>query len=156
MRVPSSADISFVFLSIYIHTLKHTMTSALNKGLTSIVDLAEASGIAISAIRHYQNIGLIQKPARAQYGGFRRYSQEDIDRLKFIQNALDIGFTLKEIAEILQHQRKGEGSALFALLNSRKSAIEKEILALNRNLEYLVNLCGHCAPGAATKATVPG
>jgi len=132
------------------------MTSELSKGLTSIVDLAEASGIAISTIRHYQNVGLIQKPARAQYGGFRRYTQEDIDRLKFIQNALDIGFTLKEIAEILQHQRKGEGSALFALLNSRKSAIEKEIRTLNRNLDYLVHLCGHCAPNSTTNASVPG
>lgn len=132
------------------------MNAETSKPLTSIVDLAEASGIAISTIRHYQNVGLIQKPARAQYGGFRRYTQDDIDRLKFIQNALAVGFTLKEIAEILHHQKKGEGSALFALLNSRKSAIEKEIRTLNRNLEYIGNLSAHCIAAPSSEAPAPG
>lgn len=132
------------------------MNADVSKGLTSIVDLAEASGTPISTIRHYQNVGLIQKPARAQYGGFRRYTQDDIDRLKFIQHALSIGFTLKEIAEILSLQKKGEESALFSLLNSRKSAIETEIRNLKRNLEYLGLLSDRCGDSPPSEAPASG
>ena len=123
------------------------MNSERNKGMTTIVDLAEACGIGLSTIRHYQNIGLIPKPARAQYGGFRRYTQEDVERLNLIRTAQDIGFTLKEIGDMLRHRKKGDFPALYALINTRRSAIQEEITSLNRHLESLVSLSACYADG---------
>lgn len=113
-----------------------------SKNLTTVGGLAEACGIGPGTIRHYQNIGLIPKPARAQYGGFRRYSQEDVERLSLIHLAQEIGFTLKEVGDILRYRKKGDFPALGALIALRKNAIQNEILALKRNLENLGALSG--------------
>lgn len=126
------------------------MNSDRSKGMTTIIDLAAACGIGLSTIRHYQNIGLIPKPARAQYGGFRRYTQEDIDRLNLIRGAQEVGFSLKEIGDILRHHKRGDFPALYALMNIRKSAIQSEITSLNRSLESLDTLSANYENGETT------
>lgn len=61
--------------------------------------LARATGLAPSAIRYYELQGLLPKPARR--GGQRRYSLQDLGRLRIIQLALAAGFTVAETRTFL-------------------------------------------------------
>ena len=65
----------------------------------SIGDLADRTGLAVSAIRFYETHDII-KPVRNK-GGHRRYGRHDIRRLSFVMAAQKLGFPLAEIAEHL-------------------------------------------------------
>ncbi|MDX8348769.1 redox-sensitive transcriptional activator SoxR [Cognatiyoonia sp. IB215446] len=70
----------------------------MSQGL-AIGDLADRTGIAVSAIRFYETHGIV-KPLRNK-GGHRRYGRSDIRRLSFVMAAQALGFPLSEIAEHL-------------------------------------------------------
>jgi MerR family transcriptional regulator, redox-sensitive transcriptional activator SoxR len=63
-----------------------------------IGELAEKAGVATSAIRYYESIGLLPEPYRVS--GQRRYGEETLKRLEFIAAAQHAGFTLREITEL--------------------------------------------------------
>ena len=63
-----------------------------------IGELAERAGLATSAIRYYESIGLLPEPYRVS--GQRRYGDDALKRLEFIASAQRAGFTLREIAEL--------------------------------------------------------
>jgi MerR family redox-sensitive transcriptional activator SoxR len=63
-----------------------------------IGELAKRAGVATSAIRYYESIGLLPEPYRVS--GQRRYGEETLQRLEFIAAAQLAGFTLREITEL--------------------------------------------------------
>jgi MerR family transcriptional regulator, redox-sensitive transcriptional activator SoxR len=63
-----------------------------------IGELAKRAGLAPSAIRYYESIGLLPEPYRVS--GQRRYGDDTLKRLEFIAAAQQAGFTLREIAEL--------------------------------------------------------
>ena len=67
--------------------------------ILSIGQVAQRTGLAVSAIRYYEEMGLIT-PMRAP-GGTRRFRRADIRRLSFVRIAQGFGFTLPRIAEVL-------------------------------------------------------
>lgn len=69
--------------------------------------LAKRTNTPIYTIRHYTRIGLL-KPSRDLRNGYKIYRQTDKDRLKFINSAKELGFTLAEIEEILDHAVQGD------------------------------------------------
>ncbi len=69
-------------------------------GLT-IGDLAARTGLAVSAIRHYETFGIV-KPARTD-AGHRRYGRADLRRLSFAMISQRLGFSLAEIAGSMAH-----------------------------------------------------
>lgn len=75
----------------------------MSKPLT-ISRVADAAGIGIETIRYYQRIGLIDEPPKPP-GGYRVYDPGIVARLKFIQRAKELGFTLAEIQELLSLDR---------------------------------------------------
>ena len=62
--------------------------------------LAREAGVNIETIRYYQRRGLLPQPGRPLQG-FRRYGDEALARLRFIKRAQQLGFTLREIKELL-------------------------------------------------------
>jgi len=67
----------------------------------TIAELAHRSGIDVASIRLYERIGLLPKPRRRRSrSGDAAYHQEHLDRLVFIRRALDLGFSLQDIAEL--------------------------------------------------------
>lgn len=62
--------------------------------------IARQAGVSVRAIRFYEREGLIGPPARTQKG-YRLYSDEEVRQLQFIKKAQLLGFSLKEIQEIL-------------------------------------------------------
>jgi MerR family mercuric resistance operon transcriptional regulator len=63
--------------------------------------LAAAAGVNVETVRYYQRIKLMPLPRKA-LGGIRRYSAEDLSRLRFIKTAQGLGFTLEEIADLVK------------------------------------------------------
>lgn len=68
-------------------------------GLVPIGELASATGVAVSALRHYDELGLIAPTARV--GGKRWFSQDTVGRVRFVRRAQRCGFSLAEIRAIL-------------------------------------------------------
>jgi Hg(II)-responsive transcriptional regulator len=70
-----------------------------DKTLT-ISRVAKTAGIGVETIRYYQRIGLIDEPPKP-LSGYRIYDKSILARLKFIQRAKELGFTLAEIQDLL-------------------------------------------------------
>jgi DNA-binding transcriptional MerR regulator len=62
--------------------------------------VARETGLSIDTIRFYEREGLLRPQARSK-GGFRLFSREDVRSLKFVRQAQELGFSLKEIRELL-------------------------------------------------------
>lgn len=69
--------------------------------------LAEKAAVPVFTVRHYTRIGLLN-PERQKTNGYKVYRQSDITLLRFITNAKELGFSLKEIAGILKKADHGE------------------------------------------------
>ncbi len=72
----------------------------MSQGLT-IGDLADRTGLAVSAIRFYETHGIVHPVRNA--GGHRRYARADIRRLSFVMAAQKLGFALSDIAAHMTH-----------------------------------------------------
>ena len=68
-------------------------------GMT-IGKLAEAAGVRRDTVRYYEHAGLLPTPERSS-AGYRLYSPQDLERLRFIRTGQGLGFTLSEIGELL-------------------------------------------------------
>jgi MerR family copper efflux transcriptional regulator len=62
--------------------------------------VARLAEVGVETIRFYERQGLIQEPPRRE-SGYRQYPKDTIQRVRFIKRAKDLGFTLKEIRELL-------------------------------------------------------
>jgi DNA-binding transcriptional MerR regulator len=75
-----------------------------------IGQVVKATGLSHDAIRFYEKQKLLARPSRSE-GGFRLYSERDIEHLKFIQQAQALGFSLAEIRDLLELQGDVEACA---------------------------------------------
>lgn len=110
-----------------------------------IGDLARAGGVSVETIRFYQRRGLLSEPPRST--GARRYSQDDVERLRSIRAAQTAGFTLEEIATLLALDHK-DRSAVRTLAEARIAAIDEKIATLKTMRAALKNLAADCAKGS--------
>ncbi len=63
--------------------------------------LARQVGVGVETIRFYEREGLIPEPPRT-FSGYRKYPTEAVTRVRFIRRAKELGFTLREIRELLE------------------------------------------------------
>jgi MerR family mercuric resistance operon transcriptional regulator len=107
--------------------------------------LARAAGVNIETIRYYQRRGLLATP-RKPVSGVRRYSSDILARLRFIKRAQELGFTLREIADLL---KLGDGSCKEArtLAERRLGDIEARIRDLQSMRHTLAKLIQACRAG---------
>lgn len=120
----------------------------------TIAGLARAGGVGVETVRYYQRRGLLRTPKRAAgggiAGGIRRYSEEDVRRLKFIRSAQAAGFTLEQIDELLELDAGHDRQRARALAKERLAAIEAKIAELEAaraSLQRLARACGASATG---------
>lgn len=66
--------------------------------------VAESVGLSLRTIRHYEEVGLVV-PSGRSHGGFRLYTDDDIDRLVQVKVMKPFGFSLDEIGEVLELRR---------------------------------------------------
>ncbi len=78
----------------------------MGKKSMTVRDVATLANISPEVVRYYSRIGLI-KPQRNRKNGYKLYDASDISRLIFIRRAKTLGYTLKEIKNILSHSNTG-------------------------------------------------
>ena len=72
----------------------------------SIGELAKRASVSTGTIRYYERIGLMPKPPRTS-AGYRQYCESATGRVRLIQNALQFGFSLKELCRFLGIRESG-------------------------------------------------
>jgi len=75
--------------------------------LLTIGEVARKSGVPVTTVRYYDRIGLVG--ASSRIGGKRRYLPRAVDRIVFVRRCLGVGFTLAQVADILDDDEQGEG-----------------------------------------------
>lgn len=111
----------------------------------TIGKLAQHAGVNIETIRYYERRGLIPDPPRRE-SGYREYPRDSLERLRFIRHAQEVGFTLKEISELLSLRVDPETTcADIRTRAERKIAeVENKIRALGKMKEALITLKTAC------------
>lgn len=111
----------------------------------TIGQVAKLAGMGIETIRFYEREGLIDEPPRRE-SGYRQYTFDVVARLTFIKRAQELGFSLKEISELLSLKLHPRASC--AQVKKRAEAkvtdIEMKILDLQRMKKGLMGLIGSC------------
>lgn len=69
-----------------------------------ISEVARESGVGVETVRFYEHKGLIAQPLRPKNGGYRDYPLDAVRRIRFIRSAQQLGFSLSEVAELLQFE----------------------------------------------------
>lgn len=111
----------------------------------NIGDAAKASGVSAKMIRHYEQVGLVPPAARTD-SGYRQYDDGDIHTLRFIRRSRDLGFSIREISELLDlwRNRRRPSRLVKTLAQAHIDALEQkaqELLAMKETLEHLVHCC---------------
>lgn len=70
-------------------------------------EIAELAGVSANVVRYYSKIGLLS-PIRNPNNGYREYTPQDVNRVRFIRKAKWLGFTLKDVETILAESDSGK------------------------------------------------
>lgn len=111
----------------------------------NIGQAAAVSGVSAKMIRHYEAIGLIPSPPRTE-AGYRLYSEKEVHVLRFIRHARNLGFSVKQIAELLglwldEHRPSSKVKALAEQHIAELQQKIQELQQMKSELERLVHCC---------------
>lgn len=114
-------------------------------GYLTIGEVAKTAGVKVETVRYYERQELIPPPPRRE-SGYRAYPEETVKRIRFIKRAQELGFSLKEIAELLS-LRVGPGTACADVRKravAKIAEIERKMETLRRIKEVLAGLAAAC------------
>jgi len=116
----------------------------------SIGHLAREAGINLETVRYYEREGLLPKAPRSA-SGYRLFPTDAIRRLRFIRRAQELGFSLKEIRELLALRLSPRKSSaeIKKRAEAKISGIEgkiKSLESMSKSLRKLTRSCAGCAP----------
>ncbi len=120
-------------------------------GLT-IGQVAKAAGVGIETVRFYEREGLFDPPPRSP-SGYRQFSETVVHRLRFIRRAKELGFSLKEIRELLDLRLDPDATCadIKDRAQGKIDAINEKVKTLQRMKRSLDKLLTACDG----KATLP-
>ncbi len=113
----------------------------MSRNQPTIGTVARQVGVNVETIRYYQRIGLVKEPPKN--GGFRLYSDKAVTRLLYIRHLKKLGFTLREITNLLEARAKGCGEVGAILTNKRSEVLQKieQMRAAAEELEQMEIVC---------------
>lgn len=120
-------------------------------GYLRIGELAKLTATNNETLRFYESKGLLMEPRRSD-AGYRQYTSSEVARVQFIVRARKMGFSLKEIEELLSMRVDREHSTCGAvkdLAEAKLCAIDEKIAELNRMKDALQRITDACCGGAA-------
>lgn len=114
----------------------------MNKKKLTIGFLAKAAEVNIETVRYYQRIGLITEPQKPAQG-YRIYPDNTLTIIRFIKRAQQLGFSLKEIADLL---KLGDGRCadVQQRAEQKREQIDNQIKDLKKLRTTLTALIGSC------------
>jgi len=110
--------------------------------------LSEEAGISVQTVRYYERRGLLPEPIRTE-SGYRSYSREALQHLRFILTAKGLGFTLSEIRELIDLRVDPTTTAEDVRTRARQKiqTTQAKIADLHRLLDGLERLVAECEGG---------
>ena len=103
------------------------------------------SGVSAKTIRYYESIGLIAEASRTA-GGYRTYSDKDVQTLRFIHHSRNLGFSVKGVGMLLDlwRDQKRASADVKAMALSHIAEVERKIEELRKIRDTLVHLTERC------------
>ena len=104
----------------------------------TIADAAKVSGLSAHALRYYERAGLLD-PIDRDASGHRRYSDEDLDRIRFLTKLRATGMPIRDVRRYAELLREGDDNAAerVALLEAHRAAVAAQLEETVRNLELI-------------------
>ena len=106
----------------------------------TIGELAKAADVPTSTIRYYERAGLL-KPSTRTLSNYRLYSDEQLQRLRFIRAAQATGFRLKDVTKLLRPARCGKVQGLIEERLAQAGQRMKELRHVQRVLRASLKTC---------------
>ena len=126
-----------------VEMLEHS--AAIERGLMDIGRAAQASGVSVKMIRHYEAIGLLPKVART-FANYRVYGENDVHTLRFIRRARALGFSMEDIRQLLGlwQSRTRTSASVKKIARTHIDALQAKIAELQGMVKTLEHLAHHC------------
>ncbi len=101
-------------------------------------ELAQLAGVSSDTIRHYERMGILPKPPRTP-AGYRMYGRDAVERVRLVRRALQLGFTLAELSDILRVRDKGgiPCRRVLQLTEEKLHSLARQIQELSRTQRYM-------------------
>ncbi len=115
--------------------------------------LAKRASVGIDTVRYYERAGLLAPRARLP-SGYRRYSELELARLRFIRRAQALGFTLKEVRELLSLSGQRDVARIKRSAQAKLTDVGRRIAELDKVRAALSKLITAC-PGHGRAADCP-
>ncbi len=111
----------------------------------NIGQAAALSGVSAKMLRHYESLGLLGRVTRTD-SGYRQYSESDVHTLRFIKRSRDLGFSMAEIAELvnLWQNRRRASASVKRIAQKHVDDLAARIEAMQAMQRSLQNLLHHC------------
>ncbi len=107
-----------------------------DRELLQIGEVADLVGLSLRTVRYYEEVGLVNPSARTQ-GGFRLYSQDDIERLRILKGMKPLGLSLEEIRELMELFDRSAEELEPAGVESLVTGLEKYATISDEHVERL-------------------
>ena len=120
----------------------------------TISKAARRAGVVVETIRFYERRNLIRQPAKPAGTGFRLYDEQTIERIRFIRQAQELGFSLRDIGELLSLRADPSADCgdVRARALSKRDDVDRKIAQLDRIRDALDALIAACPGRGALRA----
>ncbi len=122
-------------------------------GTLPIGQVARRAGVGVETVRFYEREGLLEEPPR-RASGYRQYSEQVVTRLHFIKRAKLLGFSLKEISELLRLRVDAQTSCdeVKQRTEAKLAEVEQKMVELQRMRQALLQVAALCTGPGPTSA----
>ena len=108
-----------------------------------IGEVAKRAGVSIDTLRYYERLKLLRRPKRST-GGFRLFANDDIERVQFIKQAQELGFSLDEIKGLLATGGAEECKRVRDLLQRKLAELDERLKAMKSFRRVLAKHLSAC------------
>jgi len=145
-------------LTLYLDTEFIVLNGRINQSVEQLTigELAKRARVNLETIRYYERQELLPKPLRLQ-SGYRAFPSESVRRIRFIKQAQELGFSLKEIKELLalQVDPDSTGADVKKRAKAKIAGIEEKIKTLRAMKKALRQLTASCnGSGSITECPI--
>lgn len=111
----------------------------------NIGEVAKLSDVNSKMIRRYEDLGIIPKAGRS-FSGYRQYSQNDVHVLKFVKRSRELGFSMKDIKQLvsLWRNKSRTSSQVKSIASKHINELEKKLAEIQSMLGTLKHLAQNC------------
>ena len=116
------------------------------QAITTIGTAARQAGVGVETIRFYERRGLVSQPGKPATSGARHYPRETVTRIRFIRQAQQLGFSLRQIADLLalRASPNADSAEVRAAAEAKLGEIERKVAqlrAIEAELRALLAIC---------------